>query len=84
MTYQHRNQGVCSSSVSFDIDDNGIVHNVRFVGGCNGNTQGVSLLAEGMPAREVVKRLRGVRCGLRRTSCPDQLAVAIEQALQST
>lgn len=80
MTYTHRNKGVCSSAVSFDMDDNGIVTNVRFVGGCNGNTQGVARLAEGRPAVELVAALRGIRCGMRATSCPDQLAQAIEEA----
>ncbi len=82
MTYTHRNKGVCSSSVSFDIDDSGIVRNVRFMGGCNGNTQGVARLAEGRPAKELVAALRGIRCGMRTTSCPDQLAQGIEEALR--
>lgn len=83
MTYTYRNKGVCSSAVSFEIDEDGTVHNVRFQGGCNGNTQGVARLAEGMKAEEVVKRLSGIRCGMRPSSCPDQLSRAIEAALQS-
>lgn len=83
MTYTYRNKGVCSRSVTFEIDGNGIVHDVRFEGGCNGNTQGVARLAEGMNAEDLVARLKGIRCGLRPSSCPDQLALAVEQALQS-
>jgi len=82
MTYKHRNAGVCSRSVSFDIDDDGIVRNVRFEGGCNGNTQGVARLAEGMKADELVSRLKGIRCGMRPSSCPDQLAKAVEEAMK--
>lgn len=72
-------EGVCASEICFDIVD-GIIHNVKFTGGCAGNTSGVALLAEGMPAADVVKRLRGVNChgGF---SCPDQLAQAIEKCL---
>ena len=73
--------GVCSRSVSFDIVD-GIVKNVAFEGGCSGNTQGVASLAEGMSAEEVIRRLKGIRCGYKPTSCPDQLALALEKALK--
>ena len=81
MTYRYTTRGVCSRSVSFDLE-NGIVQNVRFEGGCSGNTQGVAALAEGMPAEEVIRRLSGIRCGFKPTSCPDQLAQAIQKALQ--
>ena len=63
----------------FEINDN-VVSNVRFIGGCSGNTQGVSLLADGMPVDEVISRLKGVRCGMKSTSCPDQLAQALKAA----
>lgn len=82
MTHTYQPKGVCSRQISFDIDENGIVHNVSFYGGCNGNTQGLSRLAEGMPAKELVARLRGIRCGMRTTSCPDQLAKAVEAAIK--
>jgi len=59
------------------------VHNVRFYGGCAGNAQGISRLVEGMDAKEVVARLRGIRCGFKSTSCPDQLASALEQVFSS-
>ena len=81
MTYSYKPQGVCSRGISFDIDD-GIVHAVRFEGGCSGNTQGVAALVEGMSATEAIGRLRGIRCGFKPSSCPDQLARALEAALE--
>lgn len=79
MQYKFMNKGVCSSSVSFDLTD-GIVTNVYFEGGCNGNTKGIAALCEGMKADEIVDRLEGIRCGFKPTSCPDQLAQAIKEA----
>lgn len=73
--------GVCSRSVRFDIED-GIVKNVAFEGGCSGNTQGVASLANGMKVEDVIARLRGIRCGSKATSCPDQFARALEKAIQ--
>ena len=70
---------VCSREIFFDID-NDIVSNVRFVMGCNGNTQGIGALVEGMHIDEVIKRLENIDCGGRGTSCPDQLAKALKQA----
>lgn len=80
MAYQYRPRGVCSQGITFELED-GRVKNVRFVGGCSGNTQGVSRLVEGMPAEEAVRRLSGIRCGMEATSCPDQLARAIREAM---
>ena len=77
----YKTSGVCSSAISFDIDDAGKVHDVKFQGGCSGNTQGVAKLVEGMPAKEVIARLEGIQCGRRPTSCPDQLATALKEAL---
>lgn len=77
----YKTKGVCSQAVEFEITD-GKVHNIRFVGGCSGNTQGVSMLAEGMDVQEVIKRLEGIRCGFRPTSCPDQLAKALKAAIE--
>lgn len=74
-------QGVCSVQIDFEIED-GILKNVRFTRGCNGNTQGISALVEGMNVDEVIKRLRGTNCNGRGTSCPDQLARALELAKQ--
>ncbi len=81
MAYQYRTQGVCSRSITFDIID-GKVTGVRFEGGCGGNTQGVARLIEGMPAEEAIRRLSGIRCGFKPTSCPDQLAKALQAALK--
>lgn len=80
MHYIYQTKGVCSKSVSFDLED-GIVKNVQFTGGCNGNTQGVAKLAEGRPATELISLLKGIKCGFKSTSCPDQLAQAIQQQL---
>ncbi len=82
MTYQYRTKGVCSRNITFDIVDGKVV-NVKFDGGCNGNTQGVSRLVEGMDAAEAVRRLEGIQCGFKGTSCPDQLAKAIQEALNN-
>lgn len=79
MKHSYRPRGVCSALIEFELDD-GIVRNVKFTRGCNGNTQGLGALCEGMPAQEVVKRLEGIDCGGRGTSCPDQLAKAIKEA----
>ena len=80
MRYTYNTRGTCSVSVSFDLED-GIVKNIEFIRGCMGNTKGVSSLAEGMKAEDVIKRLEGIDCGGRGTSCPDQLAKAIKKAM---
>ena len=77
--YSYTPDGICSVKIDFDIN-NGIVHNIHFTRGCSGNTQGVARLAEGMPVDEVIERLRGTDCNGRGTSCPDQLAKALETA----
>lgn len=79
MTHTYTPRGVCSRRISFDLED-GIVKNVRFEGGCSGNTQGVARLVEGMAAQEAIRRLSGIRCGFKPTSCPDQLACALRRA----
>lgn len=76
MQYEYKTSGVCAGKIVFEVE-NDIVHNVRFIGGCSGNTQGVSKLAEGMAIDEVIARLQGIRCGMKATSCPDQLARAL-------
>ena len=78
MTY--KTSGTCSQLINFDLVD-GTVSNVSFVGGCNGNLQGIGKLVEGMKAEEVIDRLKGIKCGMRPTSCPDQLAKALEAAI---
>jgi uncharacterized protein (TIGR03905 family) len=77
MKYSYKTKGTCSRAIHFEIED-GKVHNVRFVGGCNGNTQGVSKLVEGLPVEEVIAKLEGIRCWIKKTSCPDQLAKALK------
>lgn len=81
MKYTYYPQGTCSQAIEFEITD-GIIHHVQFYGGCSGNTQGIGCLIEGMRAEEVVQRLEGIRCGYNSTSCPDQLAKAIRQAME--
>lgn len=76
----YKTKGVCSQSIEFEIADN-IVHNVKFVGGCSGNTQGIAKLVEGMDVDKVISLLEGTNCGMRGTSCPDQLAKALKQAI---
>ncbi|MBQ0161371.1 MAG: TIGR03905 family TSCPD domain-containing protein [Bacteroidales bacterium] len=80
MHYQYQTEGTCSAMIEFDLDNN-IIHNVNFLGGCNGNLQGISKLVEGLPAEQVISRLQGIRCGWKDTSCPDQLTRALKQAL---
>ena len=80
--FSYTPHGVCSAQIDFEIDDSGVLHNVRFIRGCNGNTQGISRLVEGMNAKDVINKLRGVDCGGRGTSCPDQLANALSLALK--
>ena len=75
-------QGTCSVKINFEVENN-IVKSVRFIGGCSGNTQGVSKLVEGMEIHEVISRLEGIKCGPRPTSCPDQLATALKQYLEN-
>lgn len=70
-------KGVCSNKIEFDVKD-GKVTNVRFYGGCNGNLQGISRLVEGLDVDVVIDKLKGVKCGIKQTSCPDQLAKALE------
>lgn len=81
--YSYRPHGVCSRMINFDIDEDGKVHDVQFFGGCNGNAKGIGSLVEDMPAEWVIDRVKGTRCGGKMTSCPDQLARALEAALAS-
>jgi uncharacterized protein (TIGR03905 family) len=80
MDYIYQTKGVCARSIKLHIED-GIVTEVAFEGGCNGNTKGVSQLAVGMHAQDLIGKLKGIRCGQKETSCPDQLAIALEEAL---
>ncbi|MBR3816893.1 MAG: TIGR03905 family TSCPD domain-containing protein [Clostridia bacterium] len=80
MHYTYKTKGVCSRGIEFDIVDSKVT-NIRFHGGCSGNTKGVAALAEGMSAQEIAEKLSGIRCGFKSTSCPDQLALAVKEAL---
>ncbi len=80
MTIDYQPQGVCSRAMRVTVED-GIVQDVQVVGGCNGNLQGIVSLVKGMSAQEAVKRLEGIRCGGKPTSCPDQLSKAIQKAM---
>ncbi len=74
--YEYKTSGTCSQRILFDIED-GKVKNVQFIGGCNGNLKGIGSLVEGMAVDEVISRVQGIRCGMKATSCPDQLAKAL-------
>lgn len=76
MRYTHHNKGTCSMAVAFDIND-GIVTNVEFMGGCNGNLKAIGKLVDGMKAEDIAEKLIGNTCGMRKTSCADQLAKAV-------
>ena len=78
MKYQYRPRGVCSYALEFELE-NGAIHNAHFEGGCHGNLQGISRLVEGMEVSDAIRRLDGIRCGAKPTSCPDQLAQALKQ-----
>lgn len=77
----YRTKGVCAQAIEFEMGDDKKIHNVKFIGGCSGNTQGIASLVEGMEAEEVISRLEGIKCGHKATSCPDQLTLAIKSAL---
>ena len=77
----YKTRGTCSTQIDLDVED-GIVRNVRFTNGCNGNLQGISRLVEGMRAQAAIDKLRGIKCGFKNTSCPDQLSYAIEEAMK--
>jgi uncharacterized protein (TIGR03905 family) len=79
----YKTSGTCSAFIDFDIDDNGDIRNLKFTGGCSGNTQGLEKLCEGQKAEDVMLRLKGILCKQKGTSCPDQLSQAIAEALES-
>ena len=82
MQYEYQTQGTCSRSILFEIED-GKVKNVQFLGGCNGNLKGIGSLVEGMDVDEIISRLEGTTCGMKDTSCPDQLATALKKAKEA-
>lgn len=79
---EYKTQGVCSRMIIADVED-GVITDCKFVGGCAGNTQGVAALVIGMKAEDAVNKIKGIKCGFKSTSCPDQLAIALEEALNS-
>ena len=76
---QYQTQGTCSQVIDVTADDNDVIQQVFFLGGCNGNLQGISRLVTGQKIDDVISRLNGIRCGTKRTSCPDQLCRALEE-----
>ena len=80
MTYTYKPKGVCSRKMRIELED-GVIRHVEIEGGCSGNLQGISHLVEGMTAKEAIERMKGIKCGFKSTSCPDQLAIALTEAL---
>ena len=80
MDYKYKTRGTCAREISFKLE-NGIVKNVSFFGGCNGNLKGIAALVEGKKAEEIIPLIKGIKCGFKPTSCPDQLANALQEAL---
>ncbi len=80
MKYQYVTQGTCSRVINFDVE-NGIVNDVEFIGGCNGNLKGIASLVKGMKVEDVISRLEGLTCGVKGTSCPDQFSKALKETL---
>ena len=76
----YKTKGTCSTSIDVELKD-GVIDSVKFTGGCNGNLQGISALVKGMQPEEAISRLKGIRCGFKPTSCPDQLAHALEEMI---
>ena len=82
MEFSYKTRGVCSQYINFELND-GIVTNVQFLGGCNGNLKGIAALVEGQKAEDIIARVEGIKCGMKATSCPDQLALALKEALKA-
>lgn len=82
MQYQYKTKGTCSQMIFFEIEGE-TLKNVQFLGGCNGNLKGIGSLVEGMNVKEVIARLEGTKCGMKPTSCPDQLARALKEAIDA-
>ena len=82
MTYTFQPRGVCSRAMTVEVDDQGVIRDLQVVGGCNGNLQGISALVKGMKAEDAIARLDGTLCGFRSTSCPDQIAKNLKEALE--
>ncbi len=83
MTYTYTPSGVCSRQMTVEIE-NGTIKHVDILGGCNGNLKGISSLLQGMRVEDAISRMQGIRCGMRATSCPDQLSIALQQAMEQS
>lgn len=81
MSYEYKTRGTCSQRIIFDLSEDNVIENVSFVGGCNGNLNGISVLVKGMKAEEAIEKLSGIKCGFKDTSCPDQLSRALKAAI---
>ena len=79
---EYNTKGTCARAVVVDVED-GVITECKFVGGCHGNTQGVAALVTGMKAEDAIAKIKGIKCGMKTTSCPDQLALALEEALKA-
>lgn len=82
LKYEYKTKGVCSSSIEIELDGD-VIKEVKFFGGCNGNLKGIASIVRGMKAQDVIDRLNGIRCGMKKTSCPDQLARALTEVLNN-
>lgn len=81
MEYVYRNRGTCSSATRLELAPDHTIQKVEVIGGCNGNLKGIASLLQGMKAEEAIQRMAGIRCGAKSTSCPDQIAHALQEAL---
>lgn len=81
MKYTYKTKGTCAAAIEIDLNEDNIIEDVRFIGGCKGNTQGISALVKGMKAEDVINRVVGIKCGFKPTSCPDQLSLALKAML---
>lgn len=81
MIYTYKTKGTCAAAIEIELNDNEIIERVKFIGGCKGNTAGISALVKGMNARDVISRVENIRCGFKPTSCPDQLSKALKAML---
>ncbi len=81
MKYTYKNKGVCSRETIIDIDNDHTINDIKIIGGCDGNLKGIMALLRGSKADDVIPRLKGVTCGFKNTSCPDQIALALEEAI---
>ncbi len=81
MQYTYKNKGVCSRETIVDINDDHTINDIKVIGGCDGNLKGIMALLKGQKAEEVIPRLQGLTCGFKKTSCPDQIAIALKEAV---